>query len=107
MPHEYPVPASISVIPIHGRFDAMHVRKMDDLLQETVFDKSGDVILDLKDVTFMDSSGIGAIIYLYKRLTANDRALALRQVHGQPLKITRLTGLDQVMLVEEYTEEGV
>jgi anti-sigma B factor antagonist len=47
----------------------------------------GDVTLDMSRVEFIDSSGVGAIVFLYKRLTATGRRLLLRGVSGQPLQL--------------------
>ncbi len=49
-----------------------------------------EIEVDLSDVSFLDSSGIGAIVYLYKRLVAEDRCMRIENVSGQPLEIFTL-----------------
>jgi anti-anti-sigma factor len=45
------------------------------------------VVLDLRDVTFMDSSGVTAILVLHRELDAAARCLHLRNVIGQPRRL--------------------
>lgn len=51
------------------------------------------VVLDLSAVNQMDGSGIGAIAYLRKRLSAAGQRLDLTGAHGQPLALLRQLGL--------------
>ena len=56
----------------------------------------GRVVVDLRQVTFIDSSGLGAIIALYHRAGAADARLQL--VCGDvTLRLVRLMHLDEVM----------
>ena len=52
-----------------------------------------DLLLDMTDVTFIDSSGIGAIVYLYKRLSASGHSLAIVNVSGQPERLFEMLHL--------------
>ena len=52
-----------------------------------------DLVLDMSEVTFIDSSGIGAIVYLYKRLAANGHSLAIVNVNGQPERLFEMLHL--------------
>lgn len=49
-----------------------------------------EIEVDLTNVSFLDSSGVGAIVYLYKRLVASDRRMRIENVSGQPLEIFTL-----------------
>jgi anti-anti-sigma factor len=54
---------------------------------ETLAEAGEDVALDLGRVRFIDSSGIGAIVFLFKRLSARERKLSIMNVQGQPLRL--------------------
>lgn len=54
---------------------------------ETLADAGEDVALDLGRVRFIDFSGIGAIVFLFKRLSARERKLSIMNVQGQPLRL--------------------
>ena len=49
-----------------------------------------EIEVDFREVQFLDSSGIGAIVYMFKRLTERERNMRLENVSGQPLEIMNL-----------------
>lgn len=71
---------------LDGSLDALAVEILKPRFDELVQSHS-DVVLDLNKTNFIDSSGIGAIVFLFKRLREVDRKLSLVGVHGQPLEL--------------------
>ncbi|MDR3417516.1 MAG: STAS domain-containing protein [Nevskia sp.] len=53
---------------------------------------TGDVVVDLKDVSCIDGSGIAAIAFLFKRLVLRGRRLTVAAT-GQPLAMLRDLGI--------------
>lgn len=56
-----------------------------------------NVILDLSDLRFMDSTGIGVLIGRYKRLKARDVAICVRNPQSAIDKIFQMAGLYEIM----------
>lgn len=54
---------------------------------------NSDVELDLSNVRFMDSSGVGGFVFLYKRLRASGHNLWLTGVTNQPRRLLSYVGL--------------
>ena len=54
------------------------------------------LVLDFKDVTFMDSSGIGLVIGRYKLMQSMDGELRIQNVSSHMKKVMRLAGLDKL-----------
>lgn len=71
---------------LDGSLDALAVEILKPRFDELVQSHS-DVVLDLNKTDFIDSSGIGAIVFLFKRLREVNRKLSLVGVHGQPLEL--------------------
>jgi anti-sigma B factor antagonist len=63
------------------------------------------LVVDLNDVTFMDSTGVGMLVAVRRWLQAHDRRLVLACAGGQPVKILRLVGLDQVCTIVDRPED--
>jgi anti-sigma B factor antagonist len=57
--------------------------------------RSPRVVLDLTDLRFCDSTGLGTLINLHRRLHAATGALVLAGLTGQPLELLTRTGMDQ------------
>ena len=74
------------VVSVSGDFDVNTVGDVRELFESLVVQGS-DVVVDLSEVKFIDSSGIGAIVFLYKRLVAQQHNMVLVGVNGQPKEL--------------------
>ena len=84
------------IISLHGSFDADAVSSMKDEI-ETYSHLSSNIIFDLEDVQFIDSSGIGAIVYLYKRMVVKEFTVSVSGLTQQPLELFHLLFLDKTI----------
>ena len=57
-----------------------------------------NVVLDVSNVTFIDSSGIGGMVFLYKRLATQGRKLQLDGLSGQPLQMLKYLRLTELLM---------
>ncbi len=55
------------------------------------------MILDMEDISFMDSSGIGVILGRYKVLRQRGGTLSVRNMNAQVTKVFRLSGMHQII----------
>ena len=58
-------------------------------------------ILDFRDVTFMDSSGIAVVINALRAMAQIDGKLALSGISPQPMKVFRASGIDKLVEIKE------
>ena len=92
------------VIEIDGDMDAMMVKQIRSKFEDVVNIDEGNVTLDMSRVEFIDSSGLGAIVFLFKRLTASGRKLDIKGVHGQPRDLFTFLRVDQAISVQTFTD---
>ena len=84
------------IIKLQGNFDADSVKEMKDEIE--AFSKlSTNIIFDLQHVKFIDSSGIGAIVFLYKRMAAKSFSVAVSGLTKQPLELFQMLFLDKTI----------
>ncbi|MEY8215983.1 MAG: STAS domain-containing protein [Colwellia sp.] len=84
------------IIKLHGNFDAETVNSMKDDI-ETYSQFSTNIIFDLEQVPFIDSSGIGAIVFLYKRMVAKGFSVSVTGLTQQPLELFQMLFLDKTI----------
>ncbi len=60
----------------------------------------GDVVLDLTELTFMDSSGLAVALHLYKMANRNGRAFTIRGTKAQAMRVFRAAGIPKMMHFE-------
>lgn len=75
---------------LSGEFDALSCGNIRPELEKIIADCDSDVAIDLQAVNFIDSSGIGAIVFLYKRLKAQGQTLEIINIQGQPKELFEL-----------------
>lgn len=63
------------------------------------------LVLDFRDVSFMDSSGIGLVMGRYKLMRENDGSLSVANLTGQQKKVMKLAGLDKLVTFEEVVRQ--
>ena len=58
-------------------------------------------ILDFREVTFMDSSGIAVVINALRSMSRIDGKLLLTDLKTQPMKVFRASGIDKLVEIKE------
>lgn len=86
----------VTVLHIRGELDALSCSDIRPILDSIVEDGTRSVTLNLSELRLIDSSGVGAIVSLYKRIRANGGVVRFIGVTAQPLVIFRLLRLDRV-----------
>lgn len=85
-----------TTLQIRGELDALSAGELRPLLDKVVEDGRRDVTVDLSQLRLVDSSGVGALVSLYKRVRACGGQVEFINVTGQPLVIFKLLRLDVV-----------
>lgn len=86
------------IINIEGEFDAIGCQATKAVwasLSEQA--NQPHIILDLTLVNFLDSSGVGAIVFLFKRLKANKLTMSIVGANGQPQELLELLRINQAI----------
>ena len=85
------------LITVSGEVDLASSPQLDDAIISTLDSGAKAVAIDLTDVSFMDSSGLGVIVRGLKRCREAEIDLDLVITNERVLKVFGITGLDQVI----------
>jgi len=88
------------------RIDAAVAVRFKDKMQELTKQTHERVILDLGQVEFLDSSGLGAVVGSMKHL-GRDRRLDLAALTPTVEKVFRITRMDRVFRIFPSTEAAL
>ena len=58
-------------------------------------------ILDFRDVTFVDSSGIAVVINALRNMTQIEGTLLLTGISAQPMRVFQASGIDKLVEIKE------
>jgi anti-sigma B factor antagonist len=85
-----------TILRIEGALDAVSTPEIRPMIDALVAEQRPSVTVDLSSLRLIDSSGVGAIVSLYKRMRAQGGQVTVKGLRDQPLAIFRLLRLDRV-----------
>jgi anti-sigma B factor antagonist len=97
----------IYIIDIDGSFDLYMSNRLKELVMKMIQKKVERFILNVKDANIIDSSGIGALIYISSTLKKMDLRLAIANVQGQIKQIIEKTKLMTYFPIYENMEDAI
>lgn len=82
---------------IFGPFDALTIREIGPAIERLIEEGPARVTVDLEQVSLMDSSGVSALVSLWKRMTAMGGEVVVENVRDQPLAVLKVLQLDVLL----------
>jgi anti-sigma B factor antagonist len=96
-----------TVVSVGGEIDLGTAGELSDHLVTAMQQSGPDLVLDLADVSFMDSTGLKVLLATHKRVQLDGGHLALAAAGRSVRKVLTVTGLDQTFLMVETVDEAV
>ena len=95
------------VVAVNGEVDVYSAPALKDSLTELLQSGSSTVVVDLSDVAFLDSTGLGALVEARAATTEAGGSLPIVCSHERILKLFTITGLDGVFSIHPTVDEAV
>ncbi len=93
------------IILVSGEVDLYNVSELKKALFSITDGKHSSVIVDMSNVNYMDSSGIGALVAGQKKMRAHNGKFALMKIHEDVLNILKLATLDKFFKIYDSEDE--
>jgi anti-sigma B factor antagonist len=90
-----------AVVTARGELDVATSPALRDCLLGLIGDGTRELIVDLTEVDFVDSTALGVLVGVFKRLRENGGTFALVCPHERLLKVFRVTALDRVFAMRK------
>ncbi len=99
---------SILVVRLSGELDHHQAGRMrEELDRELARRLPGAVLFNLGGLTFMDSSGVGALLGRYRKISAKGRRMAVCEAPAAIARITEISGLARIIPFFEHEAEAL
>ena len=95
-----------TVVSVAGEIDVYTAPRLREEITELVAAGTYDIVIDMSEVEFLDSTGLGVLVGAHRRLRARDGSLNLVCPHERLLKVFRITGLDNVFDIHRSVEDA-
>jgi len=95
------------VITLAGELDVATAPDLMEPLREILEEDPQRLVIDLDEVTFLDSTGLGVLVSAYQRMSTRAGGLAFVCHSRSCLKVMQITGLSRVFRFAPSVEEAV
>jgi anti-sigma B factor antagonist len=89
-----------------SRIDAASAIQFKEQMRNVMQDAPGRVVLDMENVGFVDSSGLGALVAVFK-LTARERSFELAALQPTVQKLFELTRMNSVFQLHKTAADAL
>ncbi len=87
------------VLKLGGQLDALSAPELLPTIDKIVAEKRSMIVVDLSELELIDSSGVTALVALYKRSRAAGGKVRIEGACDQPLAIFKLLRMDKVFQI--------
>lgn len=96
-----------TVVTLSGEVDMSHSPGVHQSLVEVLEKRPGRLVIDLTDVSYIDSSGVGILVDALRRMRATGGELALVAAAPRVLSVLQITKLDQFFEMYSTRDEAL
>ncbi|MBD5433982.1 MAG: anti-sigma factor antagonist [Treponema sp.] len=97
----------VYIIDVNGEMDLYNSYKIKELVMKMLEKSVKFFVINLEQVDYIDSSGIGALIYICSTIKKMNLKLAIASVHGSVKKVIELTKLTGYFPMANSVEEAL
>jgi anti-sigma B factor antagonist len=97
----------LAIVAPSGEVDLATARGLGDVLRDEAQSGTGDLIIDLTNVSYLDSTGLGILLSTLRRFTRSGRRLSIVCPGGSVRRIFEITDLIGTFNVFETRGEAV
>ena len=95
------------VIAVRGEIDLFTAPELKQELGEAIEAGRNQIVVDLTETSFLDSTALGVLIGAVKRLRSDSGRLVLVNVDTNIAKTFEITGLDQIFTILPTRDEAI
>lgn len=90
-----------AVVEVSGEVDVHTAPALDEALSGLIEDGNYQLVVDLSNVDFLDSTGLGVLVKALKRVREHSGSLAVVATTERITKVFRITGLDSAISLHD------
>lgn len=97
----------VFIIDVSGEMDLYNSYKLKELVMKMLERQVQCMIINMEEVDYIDSSGIGALIYICSTMKKANAKLFITNIHGSVKKVIELTKLMKFFPITNSLEEAI
>ncbi|MGJ8668690.1 MAG: STAS domain-containing protein [Oceanococcus sp.] len=97
----------VQIIKLSGELDSTTVQAIRSQIQQALETPAKLHAVDASNLTMVDSSGIGMLVFMFKQVHTVGTPFALTALSGQPAEMIRFLKIDQKVPVHDDVEQAL
>lgn len=97
----------VAVLSLRGEIDVYTAPRMRQAIVDLVDAGSRNIVIDMENVDFLDSTGLGVLVEGLKRVRTRGGSLSLVVTQDKIVKIFDITGLNKAFPIHGSLEEAL
>jgi len=95
------------IVTLGGQMDVFTAgAELEELLEECV-ESASHLMVDMSQVSFIDSIGLGLLVKTARRLSASGHRLAVLRPHANVRRLIEITGMERWLAVDSSEDEAL
>lgn len=95
-----------TIVLLDGELDILTAPELKNKLLKIVSQDNHKLEVDLENVSYMDSTGIGVFINAYKNAQKTNSSLELTNLQDKVLRLFKITGIDELIDIKSTSRGG-
>ncbi len=92
-------------VSLTGEIDIFNSDEVKTALLEMVSEKEQNVYIDCKNLSYIDSTGLSALVAVLKKVKAYSGDVTLKNLLPNVFKVIKITNLDKLFIIEGDANE--
>lgn len=97
----------VAIVTVSGEVDVYTAAQLRSALEDRIAEGQTAIVVDLEDVAFIDSTGLGVLVGRLKTVKKAGGWLSVVCTNERILRLFGITGLDKVLPVHDSVEAAI
>lgn len=104
---EHRVVDGVTVVKVNGEIDVFSSPRLREMLLDVIENGGLHLVVDLGDVTFLDSTGLGVLVGIFHRLRARNGTMSFVGANDRVRRVFHVTQLTKIFVLHDTIEDAV
>ena len=98
---------SVCILKLSGKLDLYNIYQVEIFFNQLVEKGDKSIILDLKKVNYLDSSGLGGLLKMSTDIKKYNGNMSICRLQDHPKSLVKMTCLEYTFLVSDSVRESI
>lgn len=98
---------NVCILKLSGKLDLYNIYQVETFYNQLVEKGNKSIILDLKKVSYLDSSGLGGLLKMSTDIKKYNGNMSICRLQGHPKNLVKMACLEYTLLVSDSVRESI